>query len=124
MSKLSPSTAKRLLWTLRLTFVLILLTAAALLIWADVLIGTVAILALAAGLYLIVRWQHGRVAYRCRSCHHEFRVGKAEEFLSPHTPESKLLSCPSCDRTGWCEALTVAQVTAPVSQQEKRPAHK
>ncbi|MBU0983382.1 MAG: hypothetical protein KKA42_05900 [candidate division Zixibacteria bacterium] len=117
MSKSSSSIrARRILLATRVGFVTLLVAVGACLIWADPLIGTVAIAGSAAALYLIVRWQHGRVAYRCRRCSHEFRITKTIEFVSPHTPDSKLLRCPSCSEVNWCAALTVDDVSRPVGR--------
>jgi len=52
--------------------------------------------------------------YHCPDCGHDFKISGATELLSPHTPNSKHLLCPQCDKFVWAEART-----SPAEQQRK-----
>ena len=46
-------------------------------------------------------WYH-RVGYICPECHTEFKPRKREAFLGNHTPRTRRLTCPCCQRKIWC----------------------
>ncbi|MDH7576965.1 MAG: hypothetical protein QHH75_03875 [Bacillota bacterium] len=50
----------------------------------------------AGGLFLLVRWHARSTAYICPKCSHFFMISVAEDFLSPHMMDKKLLKCPKC----------------------------
>ena len=57
-----------------------------------------------AGLALLVRWHARTTRYACPACGAEFGLSAWTDFLSAHTPESKLLRCPHCGATEWGRA--------------------
>ncbi len=47
---------------------------------------------------------HARLTrYRCPDCGEVFRISSVTDFISPHYPHKKLLRCPKCSVTAWCE---------------------
>lgn len=53
-------------------------------------------------LFVLVRWHAARTVYVCPVCNHNFRISAWIDFVSPHTPASKWLNCPSCSAQAWC----------------------
>lgn len=59
------------------------------------------------GAIVLLAWSNAEsTTYHCPNCGHDFKIGGATELLSPHTPNSKHLLCPKCDRFVWAEAKT------------------
>jgi len=52
-------------------------------------------------LFLLVRWNAGATAYICQSCGREFTLTPVQDFLSPHTFDSKYSRCPHCGQRSW-----------------------
>lgn len=48
---------------------------------------------------------YGNVSYLCPECHTEFKPRKREVFFANHTPRTRKLSCPLCNRKMWCIEL-------------------
>lgn len=88
-------------------FVLLLLTAAAVLVAygnaAVFVAGFIVIVAVA--LYVLVRWHAGVTAYRCAACGHEFTISTTTDLISPHMIDTKYLKCPACHRRSWAKVL-------------------
>lgn len=61
--------------------------------------GTVIGIIVAGG---VIVAQHARhTVYVCIACSHTFRISWLNDFLSPHLPDRKLLTCPKCSHTDW-----------------------
>ena len=43
-----------------------------------------------------------RVMYICPDCHTTFMPKKAEMFWAMHTPNTRKLTCPCCEKKRWC----------------------
>lgn len=52
-------------------------------------------------LYL-VKFYYKNVLYICPNCHNVFRPGMKEFFLAGHTPTTRKLKCPECEKTSYC----------------------
>ena len=52
-------------------------------------------------LFLLVRWNASTTAYICENCGQEFTLSAFQDFLSPHTLDSKYARCPHCGERNW-----------------------
>jgi len=68
--------------------------------------AVIPVIAAAIGLALLIRWHARNTTYICEKCGYQFDIGPLIDFISPHLPERKLLSCPSCGKRSWCHAST------------------
>lgn len=64
-----------------------------------------AVLALPA-VFFMTRWYFRVVAYLCPKCHRVFQPGFREFFFAGHTPYTRRLTCPHCERKGYCVETT------------------
>lgn len=101
--QLSPSDRVKLRrWTqLALALVLAILVATMFAVRPPVIVW-IAVLITAAIVAIIVARHARKTTYRCTSCGTSFSVSPVTDFASPHYPDKKLLTCPSCGRTEWC----------------------
>jgi DNA-directed RNA polymerase subunit RPC12/RpoP len=58
----------------------------------------------------MVRWHTHHTAYRCQACARAFRISAWTDFLSPHMSDRKLLQCPHCNTSDWCQEVDPAAV--------------
>jgi hypothetical protein len=69
----------------------------------------IGLVAVAAGVVLLVVWHAHSFAYRCRRCSNEFAISTALDFVSPHgiwfDGGWKLLRCLRCHR--WTRARVI-----------------
>ncbi len=63
------------------------------------------IAALLIATFVMVRWHSRHTGYRCQTCSGSFMVSAWTDFLSPHLSDRKLLRCPYCHSSGWCEEI-------------------
>jgi len=62
---------------------------------------------------IMVRWHSRHTGYRCRNCGGVFMVSAWTDFLSPHLSDRKMLRCPHCHSSGWCEETDPVAVPQP-----------
>ena len=55
--------------------------------------------------FFLVRWHAGHTGYRCHSCDHTFVITATTDFLSPHLSGVKMLRCPQCGVSAWCDEI-------------------
>lgn len=80
------------------------------------------------GLFLLVRWHAKNTAYICPNCGHTFMISTAKDFLSPHWFNKKLLKCPKCGKSSWCEMIEADSMQEDISTEkeeniETKPTH-
>lgn len=67
------------------------------------------LVAVVAGVALLVVWHARTFGYRCRRCGNEFTISAALDFISPHglwlDGGWKVLRCPRCHR--WIRARVI-----------------
>ena len=54
---------------------------------------------------VMVRWHTRHTGYRCPACGGSFMISAWTDFLSPHLGGSKMLRCPTCRVSNWCEEI-------------------
>lgn len=54
---------------------------------------------------VMVRWHTRHTGYRCPACGGSFMISPWTDFLSPHLSGTKMLRCPHCLVSGWCEEI-------------------
>ena len=77
---------------------------------------------LIAGIFL-VRWHAKNTGYCCDECDFRFTVSAWVDFLSPHKAGVKMLRCPRCGVSSWCEELDrdmVPESDSPPKKSAKR----
>ncbi len=62
---------------------------------------------------VMVRWHTRNTAYRCQACAGAFMISAWTDFLSPHMSDRKLLQCPHCKTSDWCQEVDPAAVDLP-----------
>ncbi len=62
---------------------------------------------------ILVRWHARHTGYRCGECGGAFMISAWTDFLSPHLSDRKLLRCPHCLASGWCQEIEPGAVGAP-----------
>ncbi len=62
----------------------------------------VAMVLLIPACIITVNYYLKRVKYICPECHTTFMPKKAEMFWATHTPNTRKLTCPCCDKKRWC----------------------
>lgn len=71
----------------------------------------IGLVAVVAGVLLLLLWHVRNFAYRCRRCGNEFTISAPLDFISPHglwfDGGWKLLRCPRCRR--WTRARVIAR---------------
>lgn len=70
----------------------------------EILLAAV-IISTAILLIWMIRQHAGKTSYVCPDCSHEFKVTPMKDFLSPHTPNTKRLTCPECGKKNWCPVV-------------------
>ncbi len=60
--------------------------------------------------FFLVRWHANHTGYQCLECRHTFAIGPITDFLSPHLSGVKMLRCPQCGASSWCEEIERSQV--------------
>ncbi len=96
----------RLRFILIIIFLIILLTSIMLVIFSRP--GPLLVVLLAAiiiSLIIMINWHARRIVYRCPACGNNFRICAISDFLSPHTPEKKLVKCTKCGAVDWCSVI-------------------
>ncbi len=68
-------------------------------IWLPFALGMVVVAAL--GVFISVIY-YGNTVFICPACHSIFRPKLRESFFARHTPNTRRLTCPSCDHDGFC----------------------
>lgn len=53
------------------------------------------------GLAVLIVHHARRTIYVCSACRHSFKISSWNDFVSPHLPDRKLLTCPRCRHTDW-----------------------
>jgi predicted RNA-binding Zn-ribbon protein involved in translation (DUF1610 family) len=56
-------------------------------------------------LIVLVTWHARNTTYSCPNCSHNFKVSALTDFISPHTPGNKRLTCPECGEKAWCPTV-------------------
>ena len=51
---------------------------------------------------MVCLYYMNRVKYICPECHTTFIPKKSETFWANHTPNTRKLTCPCCDKKRWC----------------------
>jgi len=69
------------------------------------------IAAAALFLFFLVRWHARSFGYECPQCASRFAVGAWIDFISPHYPDKKRLTCPHCRERSWCREIPISEVT-------------
>lgn len=55
--------------------------------------------------YFLFNYWHARISFICPECHKEFKAKKLEAFFGNHTPRTRKLTCPCCNKKIWCLEL-------------------
>jgi hypothetical protein len=64
---------------------------------------------------IMVRWHSRNTGYRCPACQNTFMISPWTDFLSPHLTDRKMLRCPQCLTSGWCEEIAPVSVVPGVT---------
>ncbi|MBR2811092.1 MAG: MerR family transcriptional regulator [Solobacterium sp.] len=64
--------------------------------------------------YPVIMWYFRRVSYICPQCHTVFKPTRKEAFFARHTPYTRRLKCPCCNRLGFCVEVVGEQDGEPV----------
>ncbi len=62
------------------------------------------------GLAWLIRWHADNTAYICPECDHRFMVSTLKDAFSVNMIDKKLLTCPSCRKRGWCQAISAGDM--------------
>lgn len=76
------------------------------------------------GTGVLVRWHAKNTAYICPKCGHTFAVTTLEDLMSPHMGIVKLLTCPKCVKSSWCEGISIKSMKDEVIVPGERVADK
>lgn len=68
-------------------------------IWQPFAVGMCAVIACGVCIFC---WYHSKISYICPECHTVFEPGVKEMLFAHHTPNTRRLTCPSCDRRSFC----------------------
>jgi DNA-directed RNA polymerase subunit RPC12/RpoP len=60
---------------------------------------------------VMVRWHTRHTGYRCPACGGSFMISPWTDFLSPHLSGTKMLRCPDCMVSGWCEEIDPVSIS-------------
>jgi len=66
--------------------------------WPFVVLGIFVV-----GAIFLVRWHAKNSAYVCPACSLHFPISAWTDFMSPHKGGVKLLRCPRCGESDWCD---------------------
>lgn len=75
------------------------------------------VVVLPGGIYWLVRWHARNTAYLCPHCGNRFAVSTYTDLMSPNMFTTKLLRCPGCGRSDWCEGIGIRPRPGPEAAQ-------
>ena len=51
---------------------------------------------------IVSKYYYDKIAYICPECHNVFRSSFRKVFFAPHTPSTRKLTCPHCEKKSFC----------------------